>query len=466
VRAVVIVLLVAIAPLLVVGIAQLWDFGGSSQLLLRLEEIADDAVEALATSEDWDETAEILASDHRMRVRILDSEGRILVDHDHQEDGVFRRMQGPLQLATSIAEFDADLGPILVRPEFAQAKRLGWAGDCRTTSRGEHLVCHSLREMSDDVFVYLQDNAPLSVRELIHDRSLLMRLTALVLPIALVLALWLAWRILVPIEQLRAQLVAQADLAAPGMRLITDRGDELGDLAGAFNAVLERLADRERTHEAFVADLAHEFKSPVAAVQAVAERLEGREVTPERAERLARILGDSARRLEALLDHLLAIARAEAGLDDEEREAVDIAALLQGICAAQRLRDPETPIDLEVEGALSVSGVPGRLESVLRNLIENAASFGAGETVTVRAVNDGRVRIDVVDRGPGIDPEDLPRIFDRFFTTREGARGTGLGLALVKAVIEAHGGSVTAMSEPGAGAVFTVALPVEMGLEE
>ena len=461
-RAVVIVLIVAVAPLLVVGVAQLWDFSESSRLLRHLEEAADGTARELGASglADYAPIVAARAREHRMRVRVLNSRGSVLLDEDRQEAGILRRLQQPLGLATSVADFDRELGAIVVRPEFAEAAEGGSAADCRTTGRGEHLVCHALRDLGHGNTLYLQDNAPVSVRELEATGSLLARLTLLVLPIALLLAIWLAWRILAPIEQLRSQLVAQAAEAVPGARLKSDRGDELGDLAAAFNALLDRLSEREQAHEAFVADLAHELKSPVGAVGAAAERLEAGAVTPERAERLARILADSSRRMEALLDHLLAIAHAEAGLGDEDRELVDVGALLGGICASHRLTDPTTPIELDCSQGLCVLGVPSGLEAALRNLIENAAAFGAGSPVRVEAMGQhGRMRIDVRDQGPGIEPADLPRVFDRFFTTRSGARGTGLGLALVKAIIEAHGGTVSASSEPGDGALFSVLLP-------
>jgi len=464
-RAVVIVLLTALAPLLVVTVATFWDFGGSSRLLLRLDEVADvveSELEAAVLAE-WKGIVQARAKAHRMRVRVLNRNASTLLDADHQESSVLRRVQEPLGLATSVREFDRSLGPIVARPEYEQLIEVGWAADCRTTARGEHLVCHALRDLDGGSTLYLQDNAPLSVRELMADRSLLARLTVLVLPIALVLAIWLAWRILVPIEDLRRRLLAQAAAAAPGAlpSRLPERGDELGDLASAFNVLLDRLALREATHEAFVADLAHEFKSPVAAVKAAAERLEAGDVTPARAARLAGILAGSSRRLEALLDQLLAIARAEAGFRGEDREPVDVGEMLEGIAAAQRLKDPATPIVVTVDGAPSILAVPARIESVLRNLVENAASFGAGAPVTVSA--DEAVAITVADAGPGIPPEDLARIFDRFFTTRPGAAGTGLGLALAKAVVEAHGGTIRA--EGGSeGAVFRLLLPARRRL--
>jgi signal transduction histidine kinase len=104
-------------------------------------------------------------------------------------------------------------------------------------------------------------------------------------------------------------------------------------------------------------------------------------------------------------------------------------------------------------------GVPDRLEGALRNLLDNAASFAASEVRVHVAASASEVEVRVGDDGPGITEADLPRVFERFFTTRKDRQGTGLGLSLARAVIEAHAGRVTASSPPGHGATFTATLP-------
>ena len=152
-------------------------------------------------------------------------------------------------------------------------------------------------------------------------------------------------------------------------------------------------------------------------------------------------------------------------MPNEERTAVDLRALLSGLVL--RLRDdarhPKVTFELRDEGepSLPVHGVSHRLEALFRELLENAASF-AGEKgqVTVALMREeGKAVVVVSDSGPGIGAEDLPRVFTRFFTTRGHQRGTGLGLALVRAVAEAHGGDVHVSSEDGKGATFRVRLP-------
>jgi two-component system sensor histidine kinase ChvG len=240
--------------------------------------------------------------------------------------------------------------------------------------------------------------------------------------------------------------------------------DEIGDLAGAFNVLLGAIAEKSRQNHAFMADLVHELKSPVAAVRAAAEALGNGPADEARAARLGRVLAESSRRLDALVGEFLELARAEAGLPDEARGPVDVGALVSALCAsmADDERHAGVRFEVEVPGSMKIEGVSARLERALGNVLDNAASFaGAGGTVRASVrLDEGACVVAVSDTGPGIPPGDLPRIFDRFFTARPDRRGTGLGLALTKAIVEAHGGSVAAASPPGRGAEVSVRLPI------
>jgi signal transduction histidine kinase len=154
-----------------------------------------------------------------------------------------------------------------------------------------------------------------------------------------------------------------------------------------------------------------------------------------------------------------------------------MAALARGVAAAIEESHPEVKFTVVAGAPATVNGVEPRLDSVVRNLVDNAASF-AGEggdvrvSVKVDPADAHQVILEVCDTGPGIPEKDLPRMFERFFTTRavlngggsepsaRKQKGTGLGLALVKAVAEAHGGHVSAHSSPGSGTTFRVVLPV------
>ncbi len=308
------------------------------------------------------------------------------------------------------------------------------------------------------------------MRALYDLRYEISKLVVILLPVAVLLAWWLGWRTVRPIEQLRAQVLESVARATPGPRVELARSDEIGDLASAFNGLLRALDERRLANEAFIADLVHELKNPVAAIRASAEQLQpaGADANA-RTGRLVRVIRESSGRLDALVSQLLELARAEAGMPTEERAAVDVAELARGVVLAERtdVRWAGVAFTWRCEGGsdASVQGVPLRLESAIRNLVENAASFasredgGAGEVEVVVEAGADAVSVSVRDTGPGIDEADLPRVFDRFFTTRGRALGTGLGLALVKAVVVAHGGEVRAESTPGRGATFRVTLP-------
>jgi len=241
--------------------------------------------------------------------------------------------------------------------------------------------------------------------------------------------------------------------------------DELTDLAAAFNTLLRKLEHRQGENERFVADLVHEFKNPVAAVRTAAEALTEGTIDEARARRLGKALLASSARLDALVSQFLELARAEAGLASDERTEVDVAALARGLVETMRARHEAVDFEVHAEGEARVPGVPHGIDTMLRNLIENAASFAlpvgdapARVVVEVLASPD-QVLARVTDSGPGIAEGDQARVFERFFTTRGRARGTGLGLALVRATAEAHGGAVRVTSEPGSGATFEVVLP-------
>ncbi len=535
-NAVLMVLAMLILPqALVVGWSAMErDIGGKLQWSAR--ETVKDAETALwsahADKLDAAQTEERLAevaTRHTARIRVVAKDGseRLDVDRDQGTDFVHAIgtwFFGP-DGAPTLREFDETLGPVPRRPEIQKVTRWEIAGPpppvplpegsahrypigtarsavpggpapvstlfastaptappdadvdtgCRTSPAGKLLVCHAARAVViDDAteVIYVQESSRRAVRALYDLRYQLLRLSVLMLPLALGFSWWMGRRMVRPIEWLRERVLEKARSANPRADLDPRPGDEVAELADAFNGLLGSLDDRRRANEAFVADLVHEFKNPVAAIRTCAETLEAGAVDEKRAARLSRILADSSSRLDALVSQFLELARAEAGMPNEARGPVDLAALARGVTAAIEEGHPEVRFTVEADASATIDGVEPRLDSLVRNLVDNAASFagkdGEVRVLVKRVEND--VTLEVSDTGPGISDKDLPRMFERFFTTRAvgGAteptarkqKGTGLGLALVKAVAEAHGGSVTALSSPGAGATFRVTLPL------
>ncbi|MFT3775103.1 MAG: HAMP domain-containing sensor histidine kinase [Minicystis sp.] len=481
IKVLLVVAAVAMAPQLFVAMWAAMERNLAGEMQARVAYASAEAARRLGERASFDAEAEreiaSLARLHGLRLRVL-VEGRTVFDVDedtgtdliHQIGMLFFGPDG----APSLAEFDATLGPADARPEIAEAEARGSASSCRNSPGGKLLVCHGARAVTGPkgvrAVVYAQESSRRAARALYDLRYQLARLSVITLPLAIGLAYWMGRRVVSPLETLRRQALARAggvgSLGPVASTPLAVRGqDEITDLADAFNTLLAKLAHRQGENERFVADLVHEFKNPVAAVRAAAEALADGKVDEARARRLGKVLLDSSARLDALVSQFLELARAEGGLAREERTEVDVGAVARGLVEALRARFDSVEIEIVIEGDALVLGVAHGIDTMLRNLIENAASFAAPQgdapaRVLVEVIGgDAQVTARVTDSGPGIPKEDLDRVFTRFFTTRGRARGTGLGLALVRATAEAHGGAVRVTSEPGHGATFEVALP-------
>ncbi|MBK9089214.1 MAG: HAMP domain-containing histidine kinase [Holophagales bacterium] len=244
------------------------------------------------------------------------------------------------------------------------------------------------------------------------------------------------------------------------------RRDEIGDLTRA----LQQLTSRAERHLAFVesfsSDVAHEFRNPLAAIRSATEMLAEADDPAERRQLLATVEREVAR-LDRLLGGVREISRIDAGLETEPLVPVDLGALLgQLVPAGAPPRANGVTVSLDAPpGPLPVLAAPERLVQAFENLLANAVSFSPpGATVAVIARQEGAtVVVDVDDSGPGIPPEHRERVFDRFFTSRPPGGDEphdGLGLAIVRALVEGYGGSVAASDRPGGGARLTVKLPV------
>ena len=444
-------------PLVLVGVSFLIDEGTEDRMRDRVWVASGDVIDLFERDGVIDPRAlDAVAQEHGLRIRVIRPGATLEANHDGSSlAGLFFGDDG----APSLREYDETLGPVEQRPEAEAVSELAGVG-CRTAPGGRLSVCHSARRVrvgDGSALIYTQESSRRSIRALFDLRYQLLKLTLVVLPLSLLLAWWLGRRFVRPIEQLREQVREHGSGRRSAITL--DRGDELGELASAFDHLVEKLDDKARANEAFLADVAHELKSPVATVRLCAETLEDQTLDPKRAARLARALSDSARRMESLLGRLLELARAEAGMPDATREPVAFGELVQEVVDEVSLRHPEVSIHVSVDRPeATLVGVPDALAGVMRNLIDNAAAFGDVVRASVETTGD-TLQVTVEDDGPGIDAEDLPRVFERFFTTRSRAEGTGLGLAFVRAVVEAHGGQVDVASRPGEGARFTVLLP-------
>ncbi len=283
--------------------------------------------------------------------------------------------------------------------------------------------------------------------------------------VAVVGALLVARRISAPVTAVAAatgQLAGgdySARVAAPGM------GPELADLADAVNTLAERLEAAEATRIRLLADLAHELRTPVAAIEATVEAI-GDGVLPADQDTLDALTAQAAR-LHRLLADLGAVSRAEERSFHLRISRTDLTNLARGCATAAQARFALAGITLEPPDGppVVVRADPDRLAEVVDQLLDNAVHHTPREgtvSLTVRRVGPS-ARLDVTDTGAGFDAADAGRLFDRFYRAdpaRSPQGGTGIGLTIGRALVQAHGGSLTATSPgPGRGATFTITLP-------
>jgi two-component system sensor histidine kinase MprB len=240
--------------------------------------------------------------------------------------------------------------------------------------------------------------------------------------------------------------------------------DEVGQLATRFNAMLDRLEtsraavdESVRAQRQLVADASHELRTPVTSLRTNVEvLLQGGALSDEDRERLLSDVVEQSEELSALVGDLIELARGDQPIESPDDVRLDV--IVEEAVDRARRNAPGIPIDTDLE-AVVVDGVPERLLRAVNNLLDNAIRHtNPGTTIDVR-VDRGGVR--VRDHGDGVDPADLPHVFDRFYrgVNSRGRQGSGLGLAIVRQVAEQHGGSVTVSNAPDGGAVFELRLP-------
>ena len=237
--------------------------------------------------------------------------------------------------------------------------------------------------------------------------------------------------------------------------------DEVGRLAGAFNGMLARLEESFQREKQFTSDASHELRTPVSVIMAYAENLTAHAPDQETKEQASAILLES-RRMHSIIAQLLALTRGYEGKYRLEREEVPLRDMVADVLAelTEEAAANEISLTEQVPEEIRLSADQSLMTQLLLNLVENGIKYGKpGGTVAVRAAEqDGHILLTVRDDGIGIEEKDLPRIFDRFYRA-DRARdrsGSGLGLSIVKWIVELHGWSIQAASKPGQGAVFTI----------
>jgi signal transduction histidine kinase len=376
-----------------------------------------------------------------------------------REEALITLVDGrPFRRSRQVVPFRLDSDPEIVAR---------WS-DLRSTERGhvdtpagrvEYLAVPLLRGSDDAAGVFV---AAVFRDRLRNDYEDAIRAAGAVGILVLLLGSLLAWRlagrVVGPVTRLTrtARAISETDLSR---RIRVEGRDEVGQLAGTFNEMVGRLERAFEAQRRFVDDAGHELRTPLAIVSGNLELIED---DPHRQETLALVM-DELERMGRIVDDLLLLAKREQ-TDFLELSTVDVAALTDELASkAAALDSREWRVESRGRGVVVADRQ--RLTQAVLQLANNAVRHsGDGKPIAIGSrVANGEVRIWVRDEGRGIPEEEQAHIFERFGRGTTGPRGegSGLGLAIVKAIAEAHHGRVELASRPGAGATFTIVLPVD-----
>ncbi len=287
-----------------------------------------------------------------------------------------------------------------------------------------------------------------------------------VLAVGLAGGWWVATRAIRPIEAISATAlkISAGDLS---QRIdASDAESELGRLAGVLNSTFARLEAAFANQARFTSDASHELRTPVAVILSRTQTALSRERSASEYRETVLACQRAAERMRKLTESLLELARLDAGEQTMRRERFDLSRVARDCVELVRPLAAERGVEIQFElPAIECVGDPERIGQVATNLLTNAIQFNQTHgrvTITAHAEN-GTASLEVADTGQGIPAEDLPHIFERFYQvdkSRSRAQGhAGLGLAICKAVVDAHSGAIEVSSVAGKGSTFTVKLP-------
>ena len=423
------------------------------------------------------------------RVRLFDKQGKIIYDSylvaDKVEQSVLPparkrgefRLELPHPQAQAEARRRAEASAALDREVRTALSGQIVVGGLRTTAAGERVVSVSLPVQHERAVLGVLTLEAGNVDQIIAaQRRAMTPFILMAIAVTVFTSLLLSALIADPVLRLAraADRVRQARSRAISLPDLARRDDELGDLTRSLEAMTDALSARIDAIESFAADVAHEIRNPLTSIRSAIDTLPLVKDEAKR-ERLNAILQQDIRRLDRLITDISNASRLDAELSREPPRALDLARLLSEFVAHYNAsaRKGDAPVvfqELGEEGPLPVSGREGPIGQVFRNLIDNARSFSPpGGRVQVLVGRTGRkVTATVDDEGPGIPPDNLETVFERFYTSRpKGAAfggNSGLGLSIARQIVEAHGGRIWAENRQDAdgkvtGARFAVEFP-------
>ena len=375
-------------------------------------------------------------------------------------------------------------GDGLIYPEVKNALTGVRGAVVRVTENGELIVSVAVpvQRFRAVVGVLLLSTQAGDIDQIVHaERLAIMRVFGVATMVTVILSLLLSSTIANPLRRLSAAAI-RVRRGVKSREEIPDfsfRQDEIGNLSSAIREMTNALYDRIAAIESFAADVSHELKNPLTSLRSAVETLPLAK-TDESKKRLMDVIQHDVRRLDRLISDISDASRLDAELARSDARPVDLEKLLAGLCEISgqvRARGKTVTVTFQADrkaagkSGFKVIGHESRLGQIITNLIENARSFvpAEGGRIDVRlSRKDGNCIVVVEDNGPGIEAENIDRIFERFYTDRPGAedfgQNSGLGLSISRQIAEAHGGSLEAENVLGAdgerkGARFILVLP-------
>jgi two-component system sensor histidine kinase ChvG len=435
------------------------------------------------------EVLQILANPKTQRARLFDAHGRLIADSDWVADRVEWKVLPPARPRDAHRGLALDLQlPKMPHPgereaqaalnrEVAQALRGGHMAGLRRGDEGQRVVSVSIPIQHVKAVLGVLTLEANDVDEIIaRERAALIPFILIAITVNLISSFMLNSLIAKPVLRLAraADRVRLAGARAISLPDLAGREDELGDLTRSLENMTKSLSERMDAIESFAADVAHEIRNPLTSLRSAVETLD-LVTEPTARERLLGILKNDVQRLDRLVTDISNASRLDAELSRDLPKTVDLERLITDIVTLYQAtaKPGDVTVRFEAPGGLipvTVQGREGPLGQIFRNLIDNARSFSppGGEVVVHLVRARGQAIATVADSGPGIPPENLETVFQRFYTSRpKGAAfggNSGLGLSIARQIAEAHRGTLSAanrITADGAvvGATFILVLP-------
>jgi signal transduction histidine kinase len=291
-----------------------------------------------------------------------------------------------------------------------------------------------------------------------------LRIGLIALAVSIVIAFLIARSVYLPVKKvtIAADKIAEGDY---DQEVPVEGPKEIKTLAVHFNEMAGKVKESQMQLRHFVADVSHQLRTPLTSIQGFAQAiLDGTAKDDEAREKAASVIDDESKRMIKQVNELLELSRMQSGQLELSLEPVDIKELLLHCQEVFSLRAEETGVRLitDIEPLVPVSGDEDRLEQVFSNLLDNALKNTPRQgEIVIRSRNrdNDKVEIMISDTGPGIPPEQVPYVFERFYQASGLRSGFGLGLAIVREIIIRHDGEIRVKSEPGEGTQFIITLP-------